>query len=59
MSGAYRRAVLVFGFVAICIGIALLVQTAREGGGSFGYVLGGLFIALGAGRLTLLRKTSH
>ena len=59
MNRLYRRSVLVFGFVAICIGIALLVQTAREGGGSFGYILGGLFVALGAGRLTLLRKTSH
>jgi hypothetical protein len=59
VSALYRRGVLVFGVVAIMVGIALLVQTAREGGGTFGFVLGGLFIALGAGRLTLLRKTSH
>jgi hypothetical protein len=58
VTGLYRRSVLVFGFVAIAIGIALLVQTTRAGGGTFGYVLGGLFIALGAGRLALLRKTS-
>jgi hypothetical protein len=57
VSGLYRRTVYLFGVVAIGIGIALLIQTAREGGGSFGYVLGALFVALGAARLTILRKT--
>ena len=36
------------------LGIAILVQTARHGGG-LGYVIGVLFVALGAGRLYLLR----
>jgi hypothetical protein len=36
------------------IGIALVVATARHGGG-LGYVLGPLFVALGVGRLFLLR----
>jgi hypothetical protein len=58
MKDVYRRGVLVFSVVAIAVGVALLVQTARHGGGTFGYVLGALFIALGAGRLTILRKTS-
>ena len=53
MSTAYRRAVLVFGVVAIGLGIALIVETAVHGGG-VGYVLGLLFLALGAGRLYLL-----
>jgi hypothetical protein len=44
-----------FGVAAIGIGIALVVQTAREGGG-LGYLLGVLFVALGAGRLYLLRR---
>ena len=44
-----------FGLVAIGIGIAIVVQTARVGGG-FGYLIGVLFIALGAGRLYLLRR---
>jgi len=57
MTAAYRRAVYVFCAAAIAIGVALLVQTTRAGGGTFGYVLGALFIALGAGRLTILRKT--
>ena len=53
MRGSYRAATAVFGLVAIGIGIAILVQTARLGG-SLGYVIGVLFVALGAGRLYLL-----
>ena len=51
----YRTAVAVFGVTFIGIGIALVVLTAARGGGSFGYVLGVLFVALGLGRLYLLR----
>ena len=53
MRSSYRGATAVFGVVAIGIGIAILVQTARLGGG-LGYVIGLLFVALGAGRLYLL-----
>jgi len=52
----HRRSVLVFGVVAIVLGIALLVETAVQGGGSVGFVLGVLFVALGLGRLYLLRQ---
>ena len=52
----YARAVLVLALVFVGIGIALLVVTAAEGGGVLGFVLGALFIALGVGRITLLRK---
>ena len=52
----HRRAVFVFGVVSIVLGIALLVETAALGGGSIGYILGLLFIALGSGRLYLLRQ---
>ena len=52
----HRRSVLVFGIVAIVLGIALLVETAVQGGGSVGFVLGLLFVALGLGRLYLLRQ---
>lgn len=52
----YRRAVALFAVAFVAIGIALLVATAVHGGGVLGFVLGGLFVALGAGRLTLLRK---
>jgi hypothetical protein len=51
----YRDTVATFGLVAIAIGIALIVRTAVNGGG-VGIVLGLLFIALGAGRLYLLRR---
>jgi hypothetical protein len=52
----YRNAVAVFGVTFIGIGIALLVVTAVRGAGAFGYVLGVLFVALGVGRLYLLRR---
>jgi len=54
----YRDLVGTFGVVAIGIGIALIVRTAIAGGG-VGIVIGLLFIALGAGRLYLLRRRKH
>jgi hypothetical protein len=55
MRGSYRVATALFGLVAIGLGIALLVETALKGGG-IGYLLGVLFLALGAGRLYLLSR---
>ena len=52
----YRGATAVFAIVFLGIGIALLVVTAASGGGTVGYVLGVLFVALGLGRLYLLRS---
>ena len=57
MSPLYRRSVLVFGLLAIALGFALLVRTAYEGGGTVGYAVGALFVALGTARLYLLRRT--
>ena len=51
----YRGAVAVFGLAFVGIGIALVTVTAVRGGGAFGYVVGVLFVALGVGRLYLLR----
>lgn len=48
------RLVVLFAVVFVVLGLALVVQTARVGGG-VGYVLGVLFVALGVGRLYLLR----
>jgi hypothetical protein len=45
-----------FSIVFIGIGIALLAVTAAHGGGVVGFMLGALFVALGAGRLTLERR---
>ena len=52
----YSWAVLAFSVAFVGIGIALLVTTAAQGGGVVGFLLGGLFIALGVGRLSLERK---
>ena len=56
MRSAYGLATVVFSIVFVGIGIALLVATAAQGGGVVGFLLGGLFIALGIARLTLERK---
>jgi uncharacterized membrane protein HdeD (DUF308 family) len=55
MKEMYQGLTALFGLVAIAIGIAIVVQTARHGG-ALGYVIGVLFVALGAGRLYLLRR---
>ena len=52
----HRRAVYVFGALAIVLGVALVVETAVLGGGALGFALGLLFVGLGAGRLYLLRN---
>lgn len=53
---AYSWAIVFFSVVFVGLGIALLVRTAAAGGGVVGYVLGGLFLALGVARLTIERK---
>ncbi len=52
----YRSAVAVLALLFVGIGVALLAVTAANGGGVLGFLLGGLFVALGVGRMTLLRK---
>ena len=52
----YRKAVIAFGMAFVGIGAALIVVTAVNGGGVVGFVLGGLFIALGVARIQLERK---
>lgn len=52
----YRRWVYVFGLLAIALGIAIVVETAAQGGGVIGFVIGPLFIGLGIGRIYLLRN---
>ena len=43
--------------VAIAVlGFGLLITTAWHGGGTSGYLIGAMFVALGSGRLYLLRK---
>ena len=52
----YSRSIVVFSLVFVEIGIALLVDTAVHGGGVVGFLLGGLFLALGVARIQLERK---
>ena len=52
----YSRSIVVFSLVFVVIGIALLVVTAVNGGGIVGFLLGGLFLALGVARIQLERK---
>ena len=52
----YRVAVAVLAVTFVGLGIALLAVTAAHGGGTVGYVLGAVFVALGAARLTLLLR---
>jgi hypothetical protein len=53
---AYRRIAMLLAATVLVLGFALLFQTARHGGGTAGYVIGAMFVALGSGRLYLLRK---
>ncbi len=52
----YGRSTVIFGLVSIGLGLALLIETAVQGGGSVGYLLGVLFLALGVGRVYLVRR---
>jgi len=56
VNRVYRRSVLVFGALAVVLGFAILVRTAYEGGGTLGFAVGALFVALGTARIYLLRK---
>lgn len=52
---AYRYGLVALAVAFVGIGVALLVVTAAHGGTLFGYLIGVLFVALGIGRLYLLR----
>jgi hypothetical protein len=52
----YRSGIAVFAVVFVGMGFALIAVTAARGGAAFGYLMGVLFVALGLGRLYLLRS---
>jgi hypothetical protein len=52
-----RRSAIVFALISIGLGLALIVETAMQGGGAIGFLLGVLFLALGIGRLYLIRRS--
>jgi hypothetical protein len=51
----YYRAVQLIALVFIGLGVTLVIVTLTRGGG-VGVILGILFVALGIGRLLMLRK---
>ena len=53
---AYSVAVLVLSGLFVLLGAGILVRTGLEGGGVVGYAAGGLFVALGVGRIVLERR---
>jgi len=52
---AYRTSIAVLSALFVVLGFAILFRTAAAGGGVVGFIFGALFIALGTGRLWLLR----
>jgi hypothetical protein len=52
MMRVYRRGILVFGVVAIALGVAIIVRT----GNVVGALIGVLFVAVGVGRIYLLLR---
>jgi hypothetical protein len=52
----YRRVAALLAVTIAVLGVALVVSTAVHGGGTIGFVIGAMFVALGSGRLYLLRK---
>jgi hypothetical protein len=56
VTRAYRIGVATMALAMTAIGAALIVKGALQGK-PIGLVLGGLFVAVGAGRLYLLRRT--
>lgn len=55
-SPLYRQIATLLGVAIVALGFALLGVTAWHGGGTSGYLIGAMFVALGSGRLYLLRK---
>ena len=50
----YRNSIVVLSAVFIALGVTMVAVTLVRGGG-VGVILGGLFVALGVGRLLMLR----
>jgi hypothetical protein len=57
MTGGYRAMTQLLAVATIALGVAMVATAIARGGGvlSLGVVLGLLFVAVGAGRLYLLR----
>jgi len=58
VTGGYRAMTRLLAVATIALGVVMVASTIARGGGpiSVGVVLGLLFVAVGAGRLYLLRR---
>jgi len=58
-EGFYHGAIRAFSAVFVAVGVVLLVATLAEGGGpaSVGFLMGIIFVAVGAGRLWIGSRT--
>jgi len=55
-SALYRRVATALALAIVVLGFGVLISTSLHGGGMSGFVIGALFVALGSGRLYLLRR---
>ena len=55
-SPLYRRISMALAVTIVALGFGVLVTTALHGGGTSGFAIGALFVALGSGRFYLLRR---
>jgi hypothetical protein len=55
----YGRLIRLTSAVTIALGVAMLVVTAIHGGGVTGFAIGALFVAAGAGRIAMLRRSGR
>jgi hypothetical protein len=55
-AGLYRRVAGLLALTIALLGLGILISTAWHGGGTVGFIIGAMFVAVGSGRLYLLRK---
>jgi hypothetical protein len=55
----YGRLIRLTSAVTVALGVAILIVTAIHGGGITGFLIGALFVAAGAGRITMLRRSGR
>ena len=58
MTAVYRRSVTALSATMIILGVVMVVIAVSRGGG-VGLLLGPLFVAAGAGRIVLLRRSRN
>jgi hypothetical protein len=53
----YRLISLALSLTLIGLGVAMIAVTLARGSGSLGYIVGPMFVAAGAGRIYVMRRT--